>query len=97
MTITLAKNPGEAPWLGGVKRGLEGQKTEETHLVVFLVEAEFSQLFLRRITSSSRHLYFLRARAVNILLLKIKEAIHIQWEQLTLNHQLYHVNLKLSL
>ena len=29
--------------------------------------------------------------------LKIKEAIHIQWEQPTLNHQLYHVNLKLSL
>ena len=26
--------------------------------------------------------------------LKIKEAIHIQWEQPTLNHQLYHVNLK---
>ena len=29
--------------------------------------------------------------------LKIKEVIHIQWEQPTLNHQLYHVNLKLSL
>ena len=29
--------------------------------------------------------------------LKIKEAIHIQWEKPTLNHQLYHVNLKLSL
>ena len=28
--------------------------------------------------------------------LKIKEAIHIQWEQPTLNHQLYHVNSKLS-
>ena len=28
---------------------------------------------------------------------KIKEAIHIQWEKSTLNHQLYHVNLKLSL
>ena len=28
---------------------------------------------------------------------KIKEAIHIQWEKPTLNHQLYHVNLKLSL
>ena len=28
---------------------------------------------------------------------KIKEAIHIQWEQPTLNLQLYHVNLKLSL
>ena len=28
--------------------------------------------------------------------LKIKEAIHIQWEKPTLNHQLYHVNLKLS-
>ena len=29
--------------------------------------------------------------------LKIKEAIPIQWEQPTLDHQLYHVNLKLSL
>ena len=29
--------------------------------------------------------------------LKIKEAIHMQWGQPTLNHQLYHVNLKLSL
>ena len=29
--------------------------------------------------------------------LKIKEAIHIQWEKPPLNHQLYHVNLKLSL
>jgi len=29
--------------------------------------------------------------------LKIKEAIHIQWEKPTLNHQLYHGNLKLSL
>ena len=29
--------------------------------------------------------------------LKIKEAIHIQWEKPTLNHQLYHVNLELSL
>ena len=29
--------------------------------------------------------------------LKIKEVIHIQWEKPTLNHQLYHVNLKLSL
>ena len=28
---------------------------------------------------------------------KIKEAIHMQWGQPTLNHQLYHVNLKLSL
>ena len=28
--------------------------------------------------------------------LKIKEAIHIQWEQPRLNHQLYHVNSKLS-
>ena len=29
--------------------------------------------------------------------LKIKEAIHIQLEKPPLNHQLYHVNLKLSL
>ena len=29
--------------------------------------------------------------------LKIKEAIHVQWEKLALNHQLYHVNSKLSL
>ena len=29
--------------------------------------------------------------------LQMKEAIHIQWEKPTLNHQLYHVNLKLSL
>ena len=29
--------------------------------------------------------------------LKIKDTIHIQWEQPTLNYQLYHVNLKLSL
>ena len=29
--------------------------------------------------------------------LKIKEAIHMQWGQPTLNHQLYHVNVKLSL
>ena len=29
--------------------------------------------------------------------IKIKEAIYIQWEKPTLNHQLYHVNLKLSL
>ena len=28
--------------------------------------------------------------------LKIKEAIHIQWEQPTLNHQVYHVDLKPS-
>ena len=28
---------------------------------------------------------------------KIKEGIHIQWEQPILNLQLYHVNLKLSL
>ena len=27
----------------------------------------------------------------------IKEAIHILWEKPTLNHQLFHVNLKLSL
>lgn len=29
--------------------------------------------------------------------LKIKGVIHIQWQQPTLNHQLYDVNLKLSL
>jgi len=29
--------------------------------------------------------------------LKIKEAIHIQWKKPTLNHQLYRVNLELSL
>ena len=29
--------------------------------------------------------------------LKIKEAIHIQWEKPTLNQQRYHVNLKRSL
>ena len=29
--------------------------------------------------------------------LKIKAAIHIQWEKRTLNHQLYYVNLKFSL
>ena len=29
--------------------------------------------------------------------IEIKEAIHIQWEQATLNHQLYHVGLKLSM
>ena len=29
--------------------------------------------------------------------LKIKDVIHIQWEQPILNHQLHHVNLKLSL
>ncbi|RMX60214.1 hypothetical protein pdam_00023949, partial [Pocillopora damicornis] len=29
------------------------------------------------------------------LQIKIKEAIHIQWEQPTLNRQLYYVNLKL--
>ena len=29
--------------------------------------------------------------------MKIKEAIHIQWKKPTLNHQLNHVNLKLSL
>ena len=29
--------------------------------------------------------------------LKIKEAINIQWEKPSLNHQLYHINLKLSL
>ena len=46
LTITLAKNPGEALWLGGVKRGLEGQKTEETHLAVFLVEADRNRSFL---------------------------------------------------
>ena len=31
------------------------------------------------------------------LQLKIKEVIHIQREQPTINHQLYHVDLKLSL
>ena len=31
------------------------------------------------------------------LQLKKKEAIHIQWEKSTLNHQLYFVQLKLSL
>ena len=31
------------------------------------------------------------------LKLKIKESILIQWGQATLNHQLYHINLKLSL
>ena len=29
--------------------------------------------------------------------LKNKEAIHIQWEKPTLNHQFYHINFKLSL
>ena len=36
-------------------------------------------------------------QAANISQLKIKEAIHILWEKPSLNHQLAHVNLKLSL
>ena len=35
--------------------------------------------------------------ASTTLQLKIKESILIQWGQATLNHQLYHINLKLSL
>ena len=31
------------------------------------------------------------------MLININEVIHILWEKPTLNHQLYHVNLKLSL
>ena len=34
-------NPEEALWLGGVKRGIEEEKTEETCLMVFLAEADF--------------------------------------------------------
>ena len=33
--------------------------------------------------------------ASTTFLLKIKEAIHIQWEKPSLKHQFYHVNLKL--
>ena len=36
-------------------------------------------------------------RASTTFQLKIKEAIHMQWGQPTLNHQLYHVNVKFSL
>ncbi|RMX37149.1 hypothetical protein pdam_00023682, partial [Pocillopora damicornis] len=35
--------------------------------------------------------------APTALQLKIKEFIHIQWEQPTLHHHFYHDNLKLSL
>ena len=35
--------------------------------------------------------------ANNTIELKIKEALHIKWERPSLNQQLYHINVKLSL
>ena len=48
-------------------------------------------------TSCSSDCFSILDHASTTFQLKIKEAIHIQWEKPTLNHQLYHVNLKLSL
>ena len=72
------QNPEEALRLGGVKRGLDGRKAEESCPTVFLVVAtsKLSQLFLLSDVSSSRHLHSLRARAVNILL-PFSNHIHI--------------------
>ena len=54
-TIGHARNPDEALWLGGVKRELEGRKTEETCLVVFLVVADFKAFSA---LSSARRIFF---------------------------------------
>ena len=48
-------------------------------------------------TSCSNDCFSILDYASTTFQLKIKEAIHIQWEKPTLNHQLYHVHLKLSL
>ena len=48
-------------------------------------------------TSCSIDCFSILDHASTTFKLKIKEAIHIQWEKPTLNHQRYHVNLKLSL
>ena len=50
-----------------------------------------------RRTFCSNDCFSIQDHASTTLQLKIKEAIHIQWEKPTLNHQLYHVNLQLSL
>ena len=50
-----------------------------------------------RCTLCSNDCFSILEHASTTFQLKIKEAIHIQWEKPTLNHQLYHVNLKLSL
>ena len=48
-------------------------------------------------TLCSKDCFSILDHASSTFQLKIQEAIHIQWEKPTLNHQLYHVNLKLSL
>ena len=48
-------------------------------------------------TSCSNDCFSILDHASTTFQLKTKEAIHIQWEKLTLNQQLYHVNLKLYL
>ena len=48
-------SPEEALWLGGAKRELEGRKTEETCLAVFLVEADFKAFSA---LSSARRIFF---------------------------------------
>ena len=52
---------------------------------------------LQRHTLCSDKCFSILDHASTTFQLKIKEAIHIQWEKPTLNYQLYHVNLKLSL
>ena len=51
----------------------------------------------RTLCSDEYFSIFDHASTTLTLQIKIKEAIHIQWEQPTLNHQLYYVNLKLVL
>ena len=48
-------------------------------------------------TLCSNHCFRILDHASTTFQFEIKEAIHIQWEIPTLNHRLYHVNLKLSL
>ena len=46
---------------------------------------------------SSRDCFYVIDQASTTFQLKIKEALHIQWENPSLNHQIKHVNLNLLL
>ena len=65
--------------------------------VIITPKEVFSILYLSIASSIDNNCFSILDHASTTFQLKIKEAIHIQLEKPTLNHQLYHVNLKLSL
>ena len=86
-------------WLGRTFSRINRLNHKPNYKCIFLIENETRTIFaynrFRQKCTPDR--FSILDQAANISQLKIKEAIHILWEKPSLNHQLAHVNLKLSL